>query len=133
MAQRLGVLVRSGGVGALATAIDLLTLAALTHAAGLPARVASVFALSLGVAVQFVGNKLVTFRDRSPRWGAQARRFLAVEAVAFAANLALFDLALRAAPHAPPVALRVVTTNVVYLGLCLPLWSRIFQRSSEVS
>jgi putative flippase GtrA len=123
---RLDLLARSAGVGALATIVDLAALALLTHAAGLPPRTASAPALLLGVAVQFVGNKRFAFQDDDPAWAAQALRFAAVEAVAFAANLCLFDLAARTTP-APPVALRLVTTSLVYFGLCLPLWSRIFR------
>lgn len=123
-------LARGVGVGALATSADLFTLALLVHAFGVSPRVASVPALSLGVAIQFVGSKLLTFRDREGRWGPQALRFLSVEALAFALNVALFDAAVRAVPL-PPVVLRLVTTNVVYFGVCLPLWARIF-RAREV-
>ncbi len=123
---RVDVLVRSAGVGALATAVDLAALALLTHGLGLAARAASAPALCLGVAVQFVGNKRFAFRDDDPAWAAQALRFAAVEALAFAANLALFDLASRALPL-PAVPLRLVTTSLVYFGVCLPLWTRIFQ------
>ena len=125
LSDRLATLVRSAGVGAVATAVDLVTLALLVHGLGLSARVASAPALCLGVAVQFFGNKLVAFRDRDPNWIPQAARFLGVELVGFAANLALFDLAVRHVAVAP-VALRLVTTNLVYFGVCLPLWSRIF-------
>ncbi len=117
---------RGAGVGAVATAVDLATLAALVHAFGVSARVASAPALLLGVVIQFVGSKLVTFRNRDRAWGAQAVRFAAVEAVGFVANLALFDLATRNVAL-PPVALRLVTTNAVYFCVCLPLWARIFR------
>ena len=123
--ERVATLARGAGVGAIATVADLTTLAVLVHSFGVTARAASAPALVLGVVIQFVGSKLVTFRNRDRAWGSQALRFAAVEAVGFAANLALFDLAVRHVAVAP-VALRLVTTNLVYFGVCLPLWSRIF-------
>ncbi len=128
--ERVATLARGAGVGAVATAVDIVTLAALVHAFGVSARVASVPALSLGVVIQFIGSKLVTFRDRDRAWRPQALRFAAVEAVGFAANLALFDLAVRVVAL-PPVALRLVTTNVIYFCVCLPLWARIFRGSAR--
>lgn len=117
------------GVGAVATLTDLLVLTVLASGLGLGPRVSSFPALALGIGVQFFGNKLFAFEDRSKRWGQQAALFLAVEALGFAANLALFDVALRVLPL-PYVAVRLITTNVVYFGLCLPLWSRIFRPSA---
>jgi putative flippase GtrA len=128
--DRVAQLARGAGVGAIATSVDLFTLALLVHAFGVSPRVASVPALSLGVVVQFVGSKLLTFRERESPWGPQALRFLSVEAFAFALNVALFDAAVRALPLTP-VVLRLVTTNLVYFGVCLPLWARIF-RTREV-
>ncbi len=124
--ERVATLARGAGVGIVATAVDLASLAVLVHAFGFSARVASVPALLLGVVIQFVGSKLVTFRNRDRAWGAQALRFAAVEAVGFAANVALFDVAVRNVAL-PPVALRLVTTNVIYFCVCLPLWARIFR------
>jgi putative flippase GtrA len=118
------------GVGALATLIDLATLTALVSGLHLSPRVASLPGLTLGIAVQFFGNKLFAFGDRSEKWGRQLAQFLAVEALGFVANLALYDFAVsRFALHY--IVLRLITTNVVYFGLCLPLWSRIFRASSE--
>ena len=123
---RLETLARSAGVGVVATAVDLATLALLVHACGVGARAASAPALALGVALQFVGNKRLAFRDRDPDWAPQAARFMLVEALAFVANLALFDLASRHV-SLPPVALRLATTSAVYFSVCLPLWSRVFR------
>lgn len=114
------------GVGAVATATDLSTLALLTSGLGLSPRVASIPALTLGIAIQFFGNKLFAFEDRSKRWGEQAALFLLVEILGFASNLVLFDFAVTHV-HAPYVLVRLVTTNLVYFTLCLPLWSRIFR------
>ena len=116
------------GVGAVATLTDLLVLTLLANELHLGPRVASLPALASGIVVQFVGNKFFAFEDTSKRWAEQAALFLAVEALGFAANLVLFDVAVRFVPL-PLLAVRLLTTNAVYFGLCLPLWSRIFARN----
>ena len=118
------------GVGAIATLTDLLVLTVLASGFHFGPRVASLPALMSGIVVQFLGNKLFAFEDRSKRWAEQAALFLAVEAIGFAANLYLFDVAVRALPL-PYVVVRLLTTNAVYFGLCLPLWSRIFSAKAE--
>lgn len=128
--ERLLVALRSMGVGGLATLVDLGLLVLLVSAAGLSPRLASPVALLCGVGLQFVGNKLVAFRDRSPRWAAQALRFAGVELLGFVANLWLFDVAVRFVPL-PMLALRLVTTSLVYFALCLPLWSLIFRPTTQ--
>lgn len=135
------VLSRSAVVGALATGIDFVALTALASLAGLGPRLASPFALVLGMSVQFVGNKLLAFEDRRRAWLAQATLFLAVEVASFAANLLLFELAMRgiaalrgdSALSAPGVFLgvRALTQATVYFGLSFPLWARIFAAPSE--
>lgn len=126
MVQTLVRIVRSAGVGAAATLVDLAALTVLVSLLDVPVRLASVPALSLGIAIQFVGNKLFAFGDRSPRWVRQGAQFLAVEALGFVLNLLLFDLAVTHTPL-PYLAARVASTAVVYFAVCLPLWSRIFR------
>jgi putative flippase GtrA len=118
------------GVGAVATLTDLLVLTVLANGFHLGPRLASLPALASGIAVQFVGNKIFAFEDASKRWAEQAVLFLGVEAMGFIANLALFDVAVRYVP-VPFVVVRLLTTNAVYFGLCLPLWSRIFARRAN--
>jgi putative flippase GtrA len=124
--QRVRVIVRSMAVGTIATVVDLGILAVLVSAIGLSARVASAPALAIGVAAQFVGNKLFAFEDRSRAWVRQGVQFLGVEALGFAANLVLYDLVIAhtALPYLP---VRLATTSLVYFGICLPLWSLIFR------
>lgn len=117
---------RSALVGVLATATDLAVLAALASGAGLGPRLASPVALTLGLGVQFVGNKLFAFEDRRRAWLKQGSLFLAVEALSFALNLFLFDVAVRAVPAVPYVVVRAACQALVYFGVSLPLWSRIF-------
>lgn len=126
------LVVRSAGVGVLATATDLAVLALLVSGFGVSPRIASVPALALGIAVQFVGNKLFAFNDRSRAWLRQGAQFLGVETLGFVANLVLFDLAMTRTPL-PYLPARLLTTNVVYFCICLPLWSLIFRPRMEES
>ena len=118
-------LTRSAVVGIVATGVDFLALISLVSGLGLPARVASLPALSLGIAVQFVGNKWLAFRDPSRDWLRQATTFLAIEALGFVCNAFCFDRLL-AITHLPYVVCRALSTSLVYFGICLPLWSRLF-------
>ena len=128
----LATVARSAAVGALATLTDLVALTVLVSGFGLSPRLASVPALVIGIALQFVGNKWFAFGDRSRDWLRQGTQFLGVEALGFTANLLLFDLAIRftALPYLP---LRLLTTSIVYFAICLPLWSLIFRNRSQES
>lgn len=119
-------MLRSLGVGGLGSLVDFVVLALLATGFGLGPRVASPFALLAGMAVQFFGQKLFAFRDRRAAWGSQLVLFGLVEAGGLVMNLVLFDLAVRALPSVPYLGLRVLVQLGVYLGFCLPLWSRIF-------
>jgi len=112
-------------VGAVATGLDFLVLVALVSGAGLAPRIASFPALSLGIAAQFVGNKWLAFRDPSRDWLRQAGCFLAIEALGFVCNAVCFDRLL-VLTHLPYVVCRALSTSLVYFGVCLPLWSRLF-------
>ena len=127
---RLLVVLRSAAVGLLATATDLVALAVLVDGFGLSPRLANLPALALGIAVQFAGNKWFAFADRSPDWARQGALFLGVETLGITANLVLFDLAVTRTPL-PYLAARILATSIVYFGICLPLWSRIFRMPAE--
>ena len=130
--SRIRTVLRSMGVGGVATLTDLAVLGALASGLHLGPRAASLPALLAGIAVQFAGNKLFAFEDHSKRWGEQLALFLGVEALGVAANLALFDVAVRALPL-PYLATRLLTTNIVYFAVCLPLWSRIFKKQENLA
>ena len=117
---------RSAGVGALSTLVDFAVLATLVSGLGLSARLASPLALGLGIGCQFVGNKLFAFEDRRPAWAKQAALFLVIEAAAFAANVALFDVAVRALAL-PYLVVRAACQAIVYFGISLPLWTQLFK------
>jgi len=126
----LRTLSRSAIVGLVATGLDFFVLIVLVSGFGLPARVASFPALTLGIAAQFVGNKWVAFRDPSRDWLRQAGCFLAIEALGFACNAFCFDRLL-VLSHLPYVVCRALSTSIVYFGVCLPLWSRLFANPSR--
>jgi putative flippase GtrA len=118
-----GELARSAIVGVVATLADLLALAILVDVLGVAAQAANVPALLVGVVVQFVGNKLVTFRDGSPAWLEQAARFAAVEAGAFALNALAFAALALVVPY---WAARLCGSALVYFLYSYPLWRRVF-------
>ncbi len=126
----LRTIVKSAGVGALSSFVDLAVMAVLVSGFAFSARVASPIALGAGLSCQFVGNKLFAFDDKRARWGKQALQFAMVEAIAFMANLALFDVAVRVVPL-PYLLVRILTQSTVYFGLSLPLWSRVFERGAR--
>ena len=124
--QQLIVLVRSAGVGVVATLVDLSALLLLTEGLSLSVRLASPPSLLLGILVQFVGNKIFAFGDHSRAWTRQGVQFALVEILAAVVNLVLFDLAVQYTPI-PYVAARLLITMSVYLGICFPLWTKVFR------
>lgn len=127
---RARIVAKSAGVGAVATVVDLAVLALLVDALGVSPRAASIPALASGVAVQFMGNKLFAFQDRTRAWLTQGGQFAGVEALGFGLNVVLFD-AIVSRTALPYIAVRCFTTAVVYFGFCLPLWSRIFTAGTQ--
>lgn len=130
VAHPIHTLGRSAVVGLVATGIDFLVLIALVSGLGLPPRIASLPALTLGIAAQFIGNKWLAFRDPSRAWLRQAACFLGIEALGFACNAVCFDRLLLLT-HLPYVVCRVLSTSIVYFGVCLPLWSRLFSSAKR--
>jgi len=124
---------RSAIVGIAATVADLAMLALLVNGLGLTPAVANVPALSLGLVVQFLGNKLWAFEDRTSDRAALARQgsaFLAVEAVAFALNIAVFHV-LAVMLGVPALIARVIASALVYFGFSYRLWRLIFSRTAR--
>jgi putative flippase GtrA len=121
-------LLRSAGVGLVATIADLLALLLLVQVADLPPAVANVPALLIGIAVQFLGNKLVAFREPSRAWGRQGALFMLVEAGALTLNALLFHMVVTATP-VPYAAARVASSSFVYFAYSYPLWGLVFRRS----
>ncbi len=122
---------RSAIVGIAATLADLAMIALLVNGLGLSPAVANVPALTLGLVVQFLGNKLWAFEDRATDRTALARQggaFLAVEVVAFALNIGLFHV-LAVMLGVPALVARVVASALVYFGFSYRLWRLIFART----
>ena len=119
---------RSALVGVGATLVDLGALLVLVEGLGVEPLVANVPALIAGLLVQFIGNKVYAFQDRSTRYLEQGVRFAAVEAGAFALNALAFHLLLTLTPT-PFVAARIIGSAAVYFGFSYPLWTRIFARA----
>jgi len=123
---RYTTLLRSGAVGIVATMVDLVTLWMLVELIGLTPAWANVPGLTAGVAVQFFGNKLFAFRDRSPDYLRQGTLFLAVEAGAFLLNAVAFH-SLTTLTSVPYILARLVATAAVYFCFSYPLWRMIFR------
>lgn len=121
---------KSGLVGLAATAADLLALTFLVEVLGLPATVANVPALLVGIAVQFFGNKHLAFRDRSRDYLRQGSQFVAVEIGALLLNAALFHLLVTTTPL-PYWLARTVGQAGVYFGFSYPLWRHVFRAAEE--
>ena len=123
-------LLRSLLAGAAATLVDLAVLAIFVSLLRVDPRVANVPALVAGGVANFVGNRHFAFRAASGALGKQALGYGAVEIVALVLNGVLFDLAIRALPaahHGAYLAVRLVTSHVVFLVWSYPLWRFVFR------
>lgn len=117
--------------GGAATAVDLAAMFAMVSLRGLSPRLASVPALLLAGTVNFLGNRHLAFRAEGGSVAQQAKRFACVHLVTLTLNAVLFDLAIRGlGAHAPFWLLRLVVSNVVYLGWSFPMFRRVFRPTS---
>lgn len=126
---KLSTLVRSALTGGAATIVDLALIALAVGLFGIPARLANVPALLAGAAVQFLGNRHYAFRATGGSLRRQAALFAATELVAIGLNAALYHVAIGwvAAGTLSAVAVRAVTTNLVFLLWSYPAWCRVFR------
>ena len=124
--------VRAGAAGIFATGVDLATLTLLVSGAHVDPHVANVPALVAGGVANFLGNRHFAFRSSSAPLAKQAVGYTLVELVALALNGWLFEMALRAFPHATHAywALRLVTSHMVFLLWSYPLWCFVFKPAS---
>jgi putative flippase GtrA len=99
-------LVRSAGVGVVATICDLATLVILVRGLGLAPTVANLPALAVGVLVQFAGNKWFAFESaaRGRTLAAQGIKFAVVEAGALFWNALAFHVLVTATQLPNPLA-----------------------------
>jgi putative flippase GtrA len=133
IAALLARFVRSAGAGAVASVADLVTLTALVSFAGSSPRAASVPALVVGGVVMFFGQKYWAFRSHAGRTGREAVLFGLVQIGGLVLTAILYELVMRTVPGATRyyIAVRLVTTNVVWVAYSFPLWHLVFKPSGE--
>lgn len=121
-------LLRSFASGAGATLADLVVLSLLVGVLRVDPRAASGPALLTGGVANFLLHRHFAFRARAGSVLRQAAGYTAVELASLVLNGVLYDVALRSLPELAPFywAVRLATTNVVYLGFSYPLWRRVF-------
>ncbi len=133
LGERFWLLFRSAAVGLVATACDLGSLMLLIYVCGFSKRGANIPSLLPGLLVQFIGNKFFAFEDRSRAIVKQGTLFFAIEIVAFALNVLLFDVLVEMT-QLHEIAVRLVGTNIVYLGFSFPMWNYfVFRRKAPAS
>lgn len=133
LAKVLVRLVRSGIAGLAATAADLACLTLLTELGGLSPRVASVPALTVGGLVMFFGQKYFAFQSREKTEARELFWFAVVQVGGLVLTGVLYDTTLRLLPDLVEhyVLVRLVTTNLVWLGYSFPLWHLVFRARRE--
>jgi putative flippase GtrA len=129
--SRVASFLRSAGVGIVASLADLLVLVLLVEGLHRSPVVANVPALLVGLSIQFWGNKLFAFRDRSRDLARQGGQFAAVELGAFGLNGLGFQLAVGML-RLPYALARVLCSALVYMAYSFPLWRFIFRPGRRV-
>lgn len=123
---------KSAVVGLLATLADMALIALFVHGLALSPAIANVPALSLGLLIQFWGNKRYAFEDKSPVSARQTTAFLVVEAVAFALNAVFFHV-LAVGFEVTPLLSRALASAFVYFAFSYRLWQIIFRQPAAPS
>jgi putative flippase GtrA len=131
---RFATFLRSLLTGGAATLADLATLAFAVGVLHASPAAASLPALVVGAAVQFVGNRYFAFRAGRAPVARQAVLFVASEAVTMLLNAVVYQAV---ASHLPltlttAVLARIVTTNLVFLLWSYPVWKRVFQPTGQL-
>ena len=130
--ERAATFLRSALAGGAATLAESRLPRVARRCGGLSPRAASVPALLVGAAVQFLGNRHFAFRAALGSLRRQVGLFALTEIVAFTLNAVLYDAAARALPlgAVSAVLVRAVTTNAVFLLWSYPVWRRVFRGPS---
>lgn len=123
---------RSAVVGLLATLADMALIALMVHGLAISPAIANVPALTVGLLIQFWGNKRYAFQDESPVSTRQTTAFLAVEVVAFALNAAFFHV-LAVGFEVTPLLSRAIASAFVYFAFSYRLWQIIFRQPTAPS
>jgi putative flippase GtrA len=124
-------LFRSALAGGLATIADLAVLTGLVSLAGWTARAASAPALISGGLVAFVTQKRFAFQTKGGSIVRQAAQFALVQLGSALLTGVFYDVVLRLAPSLTSVyvVVRLITSNLVWLGFSFPLFHFVFRRS----
>jgi len=127
--EHLARLFRSALGGGAATLVDLGVLTGLVSLGGVSPRAASIPALVAGGIVAFVTQKYFAFQAAGGRVVRQAVQFAVVQVGSTVLTGVLYDLTLRLVPRLTPyyVVVRLVTSNLVWLGFSFPLWHWVFR------
>jgi putative flippase GtrA len=122
-------LIRSAIAGGLATVVDLAVLMGLVSLAQWTARSASVPALVAGAVAAFVAQKYYAFQAVGGPVVRQATQFALVQVGSAVLTGVFYDLVLGLAPAfaSAYVIVRLVTSNIVWLGFSFPLWHFVFR------
>lgn len=123
---------KSAVVGLLATLADMALIALMVHGLAVAPAIANVPALTVGLIIQFWGNKRYAFQDKSPVTTRQTSAFLAVELVAFALNAVFFHV-LAVGFEVTPLLARAVASAFVYFAFSYRLWQIIFRQPAAPS
>jgi putative flippase GtrA len=123
-------LLRSALAGGLATIVDLGVLTGLVSLAGWTARAASAPALIVGGVAAFITQKYFAFKATGGSVVRQATQFALVQIGSAVLSGVLYDVVLRSVPSLTSayVVVRLVTSNLVWLGFSYPLWHFVFRR-----
>lgn len=123
---------KSAVVGLLATLADMALIALMVHGLAVAPAIANVPALTVGLLIQFWGNKRYAFQDKSPVTTRQTSAFLAVELVAFALNAVFFHV-LAVGFEVTPLLSRAIASAFVYFAFSYRLWQIIFRQPTAPS
>jgi putative flippase GtrA len=108
-------------VGSGATLIDFSIFSTCIRLAGVAPMVARLPALVAGAFVQFVGNRVYTFRAQEGNLSRQAKWFVAVELCTLAFNWLLFRTLANLVGCVPPELLSFAGTFLVFVTFAYPM------------
>lgn len=119
---------RSLGVGAVATALDVVILLIVVKSFGLPNPVGAAVGVTFGTIFTFFANKHFAFRDRRPELAPQALKYVATWLPAMAIHATLVGL-LADRVHVPVVISKLIADVLVFaVGNLLILRYIVFPR-----
>lgn len=121
MATRAARFVRALIVGAAATGSDLLVFTLCLRWLALSSPVARVPSLATGALVQFIGNRVFTFRATSGDVRRHARLFFTFELGAYLANLVIFRYLVKWITVVPPEIVTFLGTFLVFVLYSYPV------------